>query len=100
MLIEQLELHARPHRCPGRVVLNAWVVSKVFLCGDMDPIPCTERVVLAITLMVKIEQLSFSLLTGHGSFVIHGVWQQLASQNDADGVLQLLARAASSRQVL
>jgi hypothetical protein len=50
--------------------------------------------------MVKIEQLSFSLLTGHGSFVIHGVWQQLASQNDADGVLQLLARAASSRQVL
>ncbi len=57
MLIEQLELHARPHRCPGLVALNAWVVPKVFLCGAMDPIPCTQRVVLAITIMLKIEKI-------------------------------------------
>jgi hypothetical protein len=55
VLIEQLELHARPHRCPGLVVLNAWVVPKVFLCGAMDPM--VQRVVLAITIMLKIEKI-------------------------------------------
>jgi hypothetical protein len=56
VLIEQLELRARAHRCPGLVVLNAWVVPKVFLCGAMDPIPCTQMVVLAITIMLKFKR--------------------------------------------